>query len=334
MAYTLSWHQGGEKEVRQAHNRREHNATGNRDIDTNKTKDNITLIDIPIKQAYKDIFQPAVDEYNSRVRESRKIKNYYNTIQKGKKQTAYEIIVQIGSMAEGSPKQTIEALKEYVDTWKHRNPNMQLIGAYIHLDENTPHLHLDYIPIAQCNRGMKIQNSLTRALENQGFISQSAKNTAQMQWEQAERNSMREICQNMGIELEEQGIGRKRHLNVAEHKELQEKLKELTDAITKLEYQKEMTEFNLLTLESKEKQLNSDNEELKKANKQLKAMCANLQVIKEQYENDGYAYLQECMNFREIVEAEYPDYSQEVIERLYGTEYQEQIIEDDFDHTL
>ena len=63
-------------------------------------------------------------------------------------------------------------------------------------------------------------------------------------------------------------------------------------------------------------------------------MCANLQVIKEQYENDGYVYLQECMNFREIVEAEYPDYTQEFIKYLYGTEYQEQILDTDFDQTL
>lgn len=334
MAYTLSWHQGGEKEVRQAHNRREHNAIGNNDIDSNKTKDNIILLDIPVKQAYKDIFGSAVNEYNDRVRESRKIKNYYNSIQKSKKQTAYEVIVQIGSMAEKSPDNAVEALKNYVGTWNQRNPNMKLIGAYIHLDECTPHLHIDYIPVAQCNRGMKLQNTLTKALENQGFVGKTAKNTAQMQWEQAERDCMREICQTLDIQLEDQGIGRKRHLNVTEHKELQEKLNKLKKNVTELETQKTITAFDLLELTNQKKQLNCKNEELKKVNKQLKAICDNLQVIKEQYENEGYGYLEECMSFREIVEKEYPEYSQEIIDRLYGSEYQEQIIEDDFDHTL
>lgn len=334
MTYTLSWHQGNEKEVRQAHNRRESTAIGNRDIDLNKTKENITLVDIPIKQAYKDIFDSAVNEYNNRVRESRKIKNYYNVIQKSKKQTAYEIIVQIGSMTEGSPDKAVEALKEYISTWEHRNPNMKLIGAYIHLDESTPHLHIDYIPIAQCNRGMNLQNTLTKALENQGFVGKNAKNTAQMQWEQTERECMREICQSLNIQLEDQGIGRKRHLNVTEHKELQEKIKELANNITELECQKAMTEFELLELENQKKQLSNKNEELKKVKKQLQAMCDNLQVLKEQYENEGYGYLEESMNFREMVEKEYPEYSQEVIDRLYDSEYQEQIIEDDFDHTL
>lgn len=228
--YTLSWHQGGEKNVRQAHNRRESHALGkDSSIDRARTKDNVVFIDIPVSKAYKQIFGEAVQEYNARTRESRQIKDYYEQVKAQGRQRVYEAIVQIGSVKEGFPAQAVEALRQYAQTWPNRNPNMRLVGAYLHVDETqgTPHMHLDYIPVAECNRGMRLQNSLTRALGAQGFVTKNSRDTAQMQWEQAEKDALRNICSKMDIPLYKQGIGRKRHFAVGEYKERQDAIKKL-----------------------------------------------------------------------------------------------------------
>lgn len=216
--YTLSLHNGSA--VKQAHNRREQSALGHASaINSGRTKDNIVLVDIPARQAYADIFGDAVQEYNGRARADRQIKDYWATINAdSRKHTIYELIVQIGGKSEGTPLTAVDALKQYVTEWGRANPNLHLTGAYIHMDEGTPHLHLDYIPVAECRRGMSLQNSLTGALKAQGFVTASTHNTAQMQWEQAERTRMRDICRQAGIALAEQGTGRK-YMSIRQYKQ-------------------------------------------------------------------------------------------------------------------
>lgn len=216
--YTLSLHNGST--VKQAHNRREQSALGHASaIDGGRTKDNIVLVDIPVREAYADIFGAAVEEYNGRARADRQIKDYWASINAdSRKHAAYEIIVQVGGRSEGTHVTAVDALKQYVAGWNTANPNLRLVGAYIHLDEGTPHLHMDYIPVAECRRGMKLQNSLTGALKAQGFVTQSTRNTAQMQWEQAERTRMRDICRQAGIALAEQGTGRK-YMSIRQYKQ-------------------------------------------------------------------------------------------------------------------
>jgi len=216
--YTLSLHNGSA--VKQAHNRREQSALGHASaIDSGRTKDNIVLVDIPARQAYADIFGDAVQEYNGRARADRQIKDYWATINAdSRKHTIYELIVQVGGKAEGAPMTAVDVLKRYVAGWNTANPHLRLVGAYIHLDEGTPHLHLDYIPVAECRRGMKLQNSLTGALKAQGFVTANTRDTAQMQWEQAERTRMRDICRQAGIALEEQGTGRK-YMSILQYKQ-------------------------------------------------------------------------------------------------------------------
>lgn len=226
-SYTLSWHNQGSA-VKQAHNRREQSALGhNSAIDNSRTKNNVVLVDIPVRQAYADIFGGAVREYNSRARESRQIKDYWQTITAdSRKHAAYEIVVQVGGMAEGAPDKAVDALKAYVQGWSTANPNLALVGAYIHMDESTQHLHLDYIPVAECSRGMKLQNTLTGALKAQGFVTSNSRNTAQMQWEQSERERMRSICREMEIDLLEQGNGRK-YMSIPEYKQYANELSRL-----------------------------------------------------------------------------------------------------------
>lgn len=268
--YTLSWHQEGDKNVNQAHSRREpHAISKDSSIDSNLTPYNITLVDEPVRQAYHRLFDAAVDEYNDRTRKSRQIRNYYTHIGKTNKQQAYEAIVQLGSKAEGSPEKAIEAYKRYIADWQRRNPNMVLIGAYIHVDEpeGTIHMHINYIPVAVCNRGMQIQNSLTRALASQGFKTQKLEGkqvTAQVQWEQAERDCMREICRELGIDLHKQGIGRKRHLSVKEYKDCQDQIRQAKTELASIENDKSIAKFDNLALMQENRKLRNSNQDLRK----------------------------------------------------------------------
>ena len=55
-----------------------------------------------------------------------------------------------------------EILDEYARSFQERNPNLYLFHAVLHMDEATPHLHLDYIPIAHGYKTkLHTRNSLT-----------------------------------------------------------------------------------------------------------------------------------------------------------------------------
>ena len=97
MPKTVSVHNGSA--ANREHNRRNPRTTGQMPhIQQDLVHHNETWIDIPVREAYKQIFQTAVDDYNRRQsRPERKIRDYYNQIRKSaKKHTAYELIIQIG----------------------------------------------------------------------------------------------------------------------------------------------------------------------------------------------------------------------------------------------
>lgn len=302
--YTLSWHQEGDKNVNQAHSRRApHAISKDSSIDPKLTPYNITLVDEPVRQAYHRLFDAAVDEYNDRARKSRQIRNYYTYIGKTNKQQAYEAIVQLGSKAEGSPAKVIEAYKKYITDWQHRNPNMVLIGAYIHMDEpeGTIHMHINYIPVAVCSRGMQIQNSLTRALASQGFKTQKLEGrqvTAQIQWEQAERDCMREICRELGIDLHKQGIGRKRHLSVREYKDCQDQIRQAKTELASIESDKSIAEFDKLILMQENKKLRSSNQDLKNQVTDLQKQISVLSDKRQEQHNKFVQDREEWTKFR------------------------------------
>ena len=92
---------------------------------------------------------------------------------------------------------------QFVDEWSTMNPNLELIGAYYHADEQgEPHVHLDYIPVAEgYTRGLKTQNGLVKALEQQGF-EKDGKRTAQIQWEARENKRLEQICNKHGLTVD------------------------------------------------------------------------------------------------------------------------------------
>ena len=191
MPKTISFHNGST--YSRGHNVRDERYTKDQvHIDHSLTVNNAVLVDIPVRQAYAEIFGQSVEDYNAKQgRADRRIDDYYNKIKDDKrKHPVYECIVQIGDRADTGNSAVLErqALERFAREWNERNPNLKLIGAYIHADEpdGTVHLHCDYIPVAECKRGMRLQNSLDKALTQQGFKSENIHQTAQIAWQDRE----------------------------------------------------------------------------------------------------------------------------------------------------
>lgn len=221
----------------QMHNRREYEKYGKPtpdNIDVSKSHENITLVDRDINEAYREIFGEALDKYNAKQkRADRKIEDYCDHIKKSKngEKLFYEDVVQWGSKDDFQNSQTRERAKEalvkYVEGFEERNPNLKLIGAYIHMDEASPHLHLDYVPVAHgYSRGLSTRNSLDRAMKEMGFApeNESRKNNATKLWKESERSYFGEICRSMGLEVEMERQSTRKNLSVEEYKDARDEM--------------------------------------------------------------------------------------------------------------
>lgn len=294
MPKTISFHNG--TSWSRGHNIRDERYTSKQEhIDKSLSKQNVIIRDVPVRQAYEEIFGQAVQEYNSRQkRKDRKIDCYYDKIKHDKrKHPVYECIVQIGDKNDTGNSAELEkqALIRFAEEWEQRNPNLYLIGAYIHADEpnGTVHLHCDYIPVAECSKGMRIQNSYDRALKQQGFKTENIHQTAQIAWQEREREALTAICRDFFIDAQHsQGIGKgRKYLTPQEYRrakdEQQEKIEEelqpLKDELS--EYKQLEVSEKAFSLDEKKLTFNKTKvsvpiEDLEKLKKQAKAYRVNL----------------------------------------------------------
>ena len=148
----------------------------------------------------------------------------------------YESIVQIGNQENQPDFETSKAiLKEYLDTFQERNPNLRLMECHFHGDEATPHIHLDFVPVATgYKQGMDIQNGFDKALMQQMGIERSGTKfkTPSLQWYEQEQDALAEIALKYGIEISSDKVlepGKKEHESVKAYKERMESVKELDD---------------------------------------------------------------------------------------------------------
>ena len=236
MAKTISTHNGSA--VCRAHNKRDKRVVDKLEhIDPDLSVNNLYLCDEAPRAAYARIFGDALADYNARQsRPERQIQDYYNHIQKdGKKHPVYEMIVQIGNKDDTgiNAENEKQCLVEFYQGWAQRNPNLECIGAYIHADETggTVHMHLDYVPVATgYARGLSIQSSLVKALEQQGFT-KSGRRTAQIQWESRENLALEKICQEHGIEVVHPKREQVKHLDTQLYKAQQEAQRAVVEAL-------------------------------------------------------------------------------------------------------
>ena len=234
-----------------------------KNIHTDMTPENVIWHDETLTHAYHRIFDKAVEEYNSKQnRNDRKIKDYQSKIKNSKngEKLFYEDVIQWGDkeIFEKNPelKQVAkECLLEYLDGFRERNPNLEIIGAYIHMDEASPHLHLDYIPVATGYKsGMKKRNAIDRAMKNLGFGKnlRDGKDNATKQWKEAERKVLREICVRHDLIVDAE-------VQTPEREDL-----------SVLDYKKEMRSLENETLQKENKELELKKSELEKVTKELR----------------------------------------------------------------
>lgn len=211
-----------------SHNNREY-STDN--VDITKTKNNITYKKETIFEAYTNCFSFAVEEYNkTQNRSDRRIDGvpgYMEQIKNSKngEKLFYENIVQVGNMFDShidSSQGDIckKILDDYMLSFEERNPNLYVFNAVLHLDEQTPHLHIDYIPVAHnYKNGLNVRNSLDRAFKEQGVYGESNKyENRTIAWQNSEKDYIEKIMLNYDLErTEDKGLKRE-HLTVEQYK--------------------------------------------------------------------------------------------------------------------
>ena len=259
-----------------------------------------------LKEAYEQIFGPAVAEYNARQkRKDRQIKDYLTDIKNSgnNEKQFYEIVVQIGKREDTgvvdengtlteSAKSARDILDEYARSFQERNPNLYLFNAVLHMDEATPHLHLDYIPVAHGYKSkMHTRNSLTKALQEMGIEPAVSKtDTETMHWQQREREYLMEMCRERGLEVEVLGEHRDNY-TIPEYKAARQAADELTAELEILNAEKEEAENVIAsidsevagaqeTLEESKQQLEEINEQISERQKKYEVYEKKLDMVK------------------------------------------------------
>ena len=221
-----------------AHNRRDFVAEN---VDPDRVQLNICYKNENLKKVYKELFDDAVERYNVGKRKDRKIANYYEKIRQGKQEKLFhEVIFQIGNredMAVGTTEGdlAVKVLDEYVKNFQQRNPTLHVFSCYLHQDEATPHLHIDFVPYVTGweGKGMDTRVSLKQALKSLGFQGGNKHDTELNQWINHEKEVLAEIARQHGIEWEQKGT-HEEHLDVYNFKK-----KERKKEVQALEQEKE-----------------------------------------------------------------------------------------------
>ena len=241
-----------------AHNRRDFIAEN---VDPDRVQLNICYRNENLKEVYKELFDEAVERYNVGKRKDRQITNYYEKIRQGKQEKLFhEVIFQIGNredMAVGTTEGdlAVKVLDEYVKNFQQRNPTLHVFSCYLHQDEATPHLHIDFVPFTTgSKRGLETRVSLKKALEALGFTGGTKSHTELNQWIESEKQALASIMARHDIEWEQKGT-HEEHLSVLDYKK-QERSKEVAALETQIDALQEQTANAETMLSEKQEQLN------------------------------------------------------------------------------
>ena len=203
------------------HNSREFNA---KNTDPARTPNNISYCNENIQKVYDTLFGEALKAYNAKqTRYDRIIKNYYEKIRTSKQEKPFhEVIFQIGNKDDMNAQSeegqlAAKILDEFMKGFQKRNPNLHVFSAHLHMDEATPHLHVDFVPFTTgSKRGLETRVSLKQALAAQGFTGGTRTETEWNQWIQSEKEELALVMELHGVEWEQKGTHEK-HLSVLEY---------------------------------------------------------------------------------------------------------------------
>ena len=222
------------------HNNRSFSAAN---VDRNRSGQNVTFCNEDLKKVYHELFDEALADYNAKKKKTRdKIPDYYEHIRQSKQEKLFhEAIFQIGNLTDcgcGSPggERAAAALKEFAESFQERNPHLRVFNMVLHMDEATPHLHVDFIPVAtEQSRGLSTRVSMKQALKQQGFVSLGRKQTEWNAWMEREKAALTEIAQAHEFEIISLGGGRP-HMDLPEYRAAAQRLEAVQEQVTAAEH--------------------------------------------------------------------------------------------------
>ena len=220
------------------HNSRKFHA---KNTDPERSCLNVEYCNENVKDVYHELFDEALARYNEKqTRSDRRIDDYYEKIRFGKQEKPFhEIILQIGDKDNMGAKTengqlAAKVLDKYMWDFQRRNPTLRVFSAYLHMDEATPHLHIDFVPYTTgSKRGLDTRVSLKQALSALGFKGGTRRETELNQWVPYEKEQLAAVMLEHGIEWEKKGTHEK-HLSVLdfEKKERAKEVAELEQSIS------------------------------------------------------------------------------------------------------
>ena len=217
------------------HNNRSFSAAN---IDRSRTGLNVTFCQEDLKLVYHQVFDEALAAYNAKKKKTRdKIPDYYEHIRQGKQEKLFhEVIFQIGNKDDcgcGSldGDRAAAVLKEFAKSFQERNPHLRVFNAVLHMDEATPHIHIDFVPVAtEQTRGLQTRVSMKQALKQQGFTSLGRNMTEWRAWMDREKQTLAELAQAHEFEIVSLGGGRK-HMDLPEYRAAAQRLEAVQEQV-------------------------------------------------------------------------------------------------------
>jgi hypothetical protein len=246
------------------HNNRSFSAAN---VDRSRSGQNVTFCNEDLKKVYHELFDEALAAYNAKKKKTRdKIPDYYEHIRQSKQEKLFhEAIFQIGNLTDcgcGSPggERAAAALKEFAESFQERNPHLRVFNMVLHMDEATPHLHVDFVPVAtEQSRGLSTRVSMKQALKQQGFEGLGRKQTEWKAWMEREKEALTEIAQAHEFEIISLGGGRP-HMELPEYRAAAQRLEAVQEQviaaeqeIAALEKQRKALQGNVKLLKAVEK---------------------------------------------------------------------------------
>ena len=234
-----------------AHNSRQFKASN---VDPERTSLNRRYCNRNIKKVYEELFGEALEKYNARqTRSDRKIKNYYEKIRTSKQEKTFtELVMQIGNHEDTNAQsefgaKAAEILDEYMKGFQERNPHLHVFSAYLHMDESTPHLHIDFVPFTTgSKRGLETRVSLKSALAQQGITGGTKYETEWSIFTRREKEQLAEIMERHGIGWKQLDT-HEEHLSVLDYKKKMrtQEVEELSTELEALQESKDSVEEDI-----------------------------------------------------------------------------------------
>ena len=240
-------------------------------VDRERTAQNVIFCNEDIQKVYHELFDEALAEYNAKKTKTRdKIPDYYEHIRNGKQEKLYqEAIFQIGNMEScgcgtESGERAAVVLKKFAETFSERNPHLRVFNMVLHMDVATPHLHIDYVPVAtEQIRGLSTRVSLKQALKQQGFVGKGKNRTEWDLWMENEKEVLKAMAAEQDFVVISLGETRP-HMALPEYKAAMREVEAVNAELVQ-------TKAEVAAEQSKKETLQGEVKDLKKTAGRLKA---------------------------------------------------------------